>query len=277
MSSVSSYFQRNRPPPTVQGPTAADITNALKPLFTYFNENFAIMNQTLTSASMIRVMTRLWKEVLSTIESLLVPPLSDKPSGQRQVNEQELEIIFKWLQMLFDFFHAVDDDTGLPNGVPIDILKSPKYHDLQNLNFFYYEPTETLIRTSERMAVATADRQRRVQARQTRLSAPASLAGPSFGGAAGLLGMLPTMRRSKSIMLSRNLGTMKKAKEEKRKEAQAEPNDDMILRILRMRPEAEKYLRDRNRQRERLAAAAAAEMIVQQSMAVGMVKDRAGR
>ena len=67
-------------------------------------------------------------------------------------------------------------------------------------------------------------------------------------------------------MMSRNLGTMKKAKEEKRKEAQAVPNDDMILRILRMRPEAERYLKDRSRQKDRLAAAAAAEAIVRQSL-----------
>lgn len=78
-----------------------------------------------------------------------------------------------------------------------------------------------------------------------------------------------SMRRSKSIMHSRNLGTMKKAKEEKRKEAQADPSDDMILRILRMRPEAAPYLRDRSRQKERLAASAAAEMIVRQSLASG--------
>lgn len=72
-------------------------------------------------------------------------------------------------------------------------------------------------------------------------------------------------------MLSRNLGTIKKAKEEKRREAQADPNDDMILRILRMRTEpfAAGYLRDRSRQRERLAASAAAEMIVRQSLASG--------
>lgn len=78
-----------------------------------------------------------------------------------------------------------------------------------------------------------------------------------------------SMRRTKSIMMSRNLGTMRKAKEEKRKEAQADPSDDMILRILRMRPEAANYLRDRSRQKERLAAAAAAEMIVRQSLAAG--------
>ncbi len=80
---------------------------------------------------------------------------------------------------------------------------------------------------------------------------------------------MPSTRRSKSIMLSRNMRTMKKAKEEKWKDAQADPNDDMILRILRMRPEAEKYLKDRSRQKERLAAAAAAEMIVKQSLLAG--------
>ena len=265
MSSVSSYFNRNRPVQPAPAPSEAEITNALRPLFTYFDDNFAIMNQTLTSAAMVMVMTRLWKEVLATIEALLVPPLSDKPSQQRQLNQQELDIVFKWLQYLFDFFHAVDEETKEANGVPLDVLRSPKYFEVTALNFFYTEPTEALIRTSERIASATAARQ---QTQRNRLSAPANLSSPAFGGAAGLLG-LPSTRRSKSIMHSRNLGTMRKAKEEKRKEAQAEPNDDMILRILRMRPEAAKYLRDRSRQKERLTAAAAAELIVRQSLMAG--------
>ncbi|KZF22099.1 hypothetical protein L228DRAFT_230431 [Xylona heveae TC161] len=264
MSSVSNIFNRNRVSMPQQGPTKIEIMNALRPLFVYFDDNFALMKQTLTDSAMITVMTRLWKEVLVTIESLLVPPLSDKPSQQRQLTQQELDIVFHWLKLLFDFFHAVEDETGEAHGVPIDVLKSPKYHDIQSLNFFYFESTDNLVRTSERMASATASRQQ--AQRNNRLSAPASLAGPSFGGAIGLMGMTST-RRSKSIMLSRNLGTMKKAKEERRKEAQADPNDDMILRILRMRPEAERYLRDRSRQKERLAAAAAAEMIVRQSLA----------
>ncbi|KAF2197321.1 hypothetical protein GQ43DRAFT_213375 [Delitschia confertaspora ATCC 74209] len=264
VSSVTSYFQRNRPQSVAQGPTQGDVAKALEPLFNYFDENFAIMKQTLTDSAMVMVMTRLWKEVLATIESLLVPPLSDKLSQQRPLTQQELDIVFKWLQLLFDFFHAVDEE-GVPCGVPIDILKSPKYHELQNLNFFYFESTEDLIRTSEAMAAANAARQQEQQARLNRLSAPAS--GHQFGGALGLLGM--PSRRHKTIMLSRNLGTMKKAKEEKRKEAQADPNDDMILRILRMRPEAERYLKDRSRQKERLAAAQAAEMIVRQSLNAG--------
>ncbi len=214
---------------------------------------------------MVKVMTRLWKEVLLAIESILVPPMSDKPSTQRPLNQQELDVVFRWLELLFGFFNARDEETGEEMGVPSDVLKSPKWHELASLNFFYFETTDNLIRTSERMASATAQR---AQAQRNRLSAPPSL-GPSFG-AAGLMGMT-SLRRAKSIMLSRNLGTMKKAKEEKRKEAQADPSDDMILRILRMRPEpiAAGYLRDRSRQKERLAAAAAAEMIVRQSLASG--------
>ncbi|KAG8533711.1 uncharacterized protein KY384_001452 [Bacidia gigantensis] len=268
LSSVSSYFKNIKAiQPTQQQPLSeAETTNALKLLFAYFDDNFAIMNQTLTNSSMIMVMTRLWKEVLSTIESLLVPPLSDKPSRQQQLNQQEMDIVFKWLQYLFDFFHAVDEETGEANGVPLGVLRSPKYFDVTSLNFFYFDTTENLIRTSERMASATAARQ---QDKRNRLSAPPSLASPAFGGAAGLISFPSTSRRSKSIMLSRNLGTMKKAKEEKWKEAQAEPSDDMILRILRMRSEAERYLKDRSRQKERLAAAAAAEMIVKQSLLAG--------
>ena len=100
MNAIS--YLRNRPQSTApQGPTQIDIENALKPLFTYFNENFAIMKETLTDSAMIMVMTRLWKEVLLTIESLLVPPLSDKPSAQRPLSRQELDIVFKWLQVSF--------------------------------------------------------------------------------------------------------------------------------------------------------------------------------
>ena len=99
MSSVSSLFSRNRPQSVAPATTQTQIISALTPLFTYFDDNFAIMQTTLTSTAMRLVMTRLWKEVLVTIESLLVPPLSDKPSQQKQLTQQELDIVFKWLQV----------------------------------------------------------------------------------------------------------------------------------------------------------------------------------
>lgn len=120
------------------------------------------------------------------------------------------------------------------------------------------------------MASQSAAQHQEQTARLNRLSAPSSLqvpagSGHAFGGAAGLIGT--PVKRRKTVMLSRNLGTMRQAKEEKRKAAQAEPTDEYILRILRMRPEAERYLKDRARQKERLAAAQAAEAIVRQSLA----------
>ncbi|KAK5109382.1 hypothetical protein LTR62_007048 [Meristemomyces frigidus] len=260
---------------TGAGATPLEIQNALKPLLTYFDDNFAIMKQTLTDSAMIMIMTRLWKEVLVVLESLLVPPLSDKISAQKPLSRQEVDIVYRWLQILFDFFHAYDDETKEAQGVPLEVLRSQKYHDLQTMNFFYFDPTESLVRVSDKIAQETAMRQQETVAKLNRLSAPASYAGGgSMGshslapGGAGLLGT----RRSKSIMLSRNLGTMRQAKAAKRAEAQADHNDDMILRILRMRPEAERYLRDRSRQKERLAAAAAAEAIVRQSLMAGRLQ-----
>lgn len=161
---------------------------------------------------------------------------------------------------MFDFFHVVDESTGEASGVPLDVLKSPKYHELQSLNFFYFESTDNLIRTSERMANAAAARQQQARNRMSN-----SQTSNQVGGMLGV----PGAKRQKSVLMSRNLGTMRKAKEEKRREAQAEPSDDMILRILRMRPEAAGYLKDRSRQKERLAASAAAEAIVRLSMASG--------
>ncbi|KAI1504380.1 hypothetical protein F5X99DRAFT_38084 [Biscogniauxia marginata] len=268
-SQVNSFFKRSSTLPAI---TDDEVENALQSLFAYFNENFATMKETLTDATMVAVMTRLWKEVLMAIETIVVPPLSEKPSSQRPLSQRELDVVFKWLKLLYAFFNAQDDD-GEVLGVPAEVLRSPKYHELNTLNFFYFESTDNLIRTSERIAAATAQRQQQLlqgHMNNNRLSAPASLGAPLGGAGAGpAFASMGTIRRGKSIMMSRNLGTMRRAKEEKRKEAQADPNDDMILRILRMRPEAAGYLKERHRQKERMAAHAAATMIVKQSVSQG--------
>ncbi|KAL5624397.1 hypothetical protein BROUX41_004457 [Berkeleyomyces rouxiae] len=253
---VMNFWHKSQPPQP--SATADDIDKALDPLYDYFHDNFAIMKQTLTEKTMLAVMTRLWKEVLMALEGLMVPPLSDKPSDQKPLTERELDIVHKWRDQMFTFFNA-KDDNGVALGVPEDILKSPKYHEFTSLYFFYLETTDNLIRESERMAAATAQRHRAMLQNPNRLSAPASL-GPMAPG----FGSMGTIRRGRSIMMSRNLGTMRRAREQKRKEAQADPSDDGILRILRMRPEAAPYLRERSRQRERQESTAAAVMMMQQ-------------
>lgn len=256
---------------TVATGTPEQIENALTPLFAYFDDNFFIMKQTLTDATMISVMTRLWKEVLITVENLLVPPVSDKPSMQKSLTRKELDIVYRWLEMMFTFFNARDEHSGEQLGVPAEVLKSPKWHELASLNFFYFEDTNSLIRESERMASATAQRaqQALMQNNQANsLAAPAAAMGASLGPTSGFASM-GTIRRGKSIMMNRNLGTMRQAKEAKRRESQADPSDDMILRILRMRPEATHYLKERHRQKERQAATAAAALIVKNSVNQG--------
>lgn len=248
--------------------TQQDVENALQSLFNYFDANFAIMKQTLTDATMLAVMTRLWKEVLMAIENLLVPPLSDKPSTQKPLTQVELDVVYKWLEMLFEFFNAKDED-GEVLGVPAEMLKSPKWHELASLNFWYFDSTDSLVRTSERMVAATQQRAQQQVQQASRQSAPAALQPSASLNPHAAFGSMGTIRRGKSIMMSRNLGTMRRAKEEKRKEAQADPSDDMILRILRMRPEAAGYLRERHRQKERMAASQAAAAIVRQSIHQG--------
>ncbi|KAH6691308.1 C2 domain-containing protein [Plectosphaerella plurivora] len=264
-ASVTNLWKRAS---TVQHALTRDeIVKALQVLFDYFDENFGIMKQTLTTDTMRAVMLRLWKEVLMACENLLVPPLSDKPSDQRQLTQKELDIVYIWLEALFAFFNH-KDENGDELGIAQNDLRSLKWHELAALNFFYFEQTNNLIRESERMAASNADRAKQAlmsSSGSNRQSAPAA-----FNAAAlSAFGSMGTIRRGKSIMMSRNLGTMRRAKEEKRKEAQADPSDDMILRILRMRPEAANYLKERSRQKERQSARVAAALIVSNSKSQG--------
>lgn len=114
---------------SAQAPTGSALVdqanNALKPLLQYFDDNFAIMKQTLTESSMTMVMTRLWKEVLVQIEGLLVPPLSDKVSVQRPLTQTEVDVVYKWLQVSIeecrddyklgtDQYHRPSSNSSMP-------------------------------------------------------------------------------------------------------------------------------------------------------------------
>lgn len=81
------------------GLTDEDIEKAMNPLLDYFDANFGILDESLSKVSSVRVMSKLWKAVLSMFEDLLLPPLSDKPSRMRQLSEPEVDIIYKWLNV----------------------------------------------------------------------------------------------------------------------------------------------------------------------------------
>lgn len=122
----------------------------------------------------------------------------------------------------------------------MDVLTSLKYNDILTIRFFYDEGTDALIQESTKISEAAIQRQEKRSSKPI----PVSFSQP------------------KSVLKYRSLGTIKLHKAKKRDAKQKDPNDDIILRLLRMRPGAEQYLRERFRQKNRLAAIAAAEGVL---------------
>jgi hypothetical protein len=98
------------------------------------------------------VMSRIWKEVLTVIEGLLVPPLSDISSDMSPLSDKEVDVVFKWLkvrilhgtvcvrclidyihfQFLRDYFYA-----GGEGPVSLEVLQNQKYRDIFSIRLYY--------------------------------------------------------------------------------------------------------------------------------------------
>ena len=94
---VSAFFRTNSTSKTFATPDSCD--DALSPLIEYLDDNMSTLFQELNDVVSKMVFSQLWKEVLITFESLLVPPLSDKPSSLRPLNEFELKMTFDCLEV----------------------------------------------------------------------------------------------------------------------------------------------------------------------------------
>lgn len=89
--------------------TDVEIERAILPLFDYFDANLQTLNTYLSDTAKEKVMTRVWKEVLSVIESLLVPPLSETSSDMKPLSDKEADIVLKWLKVGEIYFIFPDD------------------------------------------------------------------------------------------------------------------------------------------------------------------------
>jgi len=78
--------------------TDVEIEQAIEGLFDYFEATLNTLNTYLGDSTKEIVMTRVWKEILTTIEGLLVPPLSETPSDMRPLSDKEVDIVFKWFK-----------------------------------------------------------------------------------------------------------------------------------------------------------------------------------
>lgn len=76
-----------------------DCDNALGPLLDYLEASLPILYDYLTTEGMTMVITKLWKEILVAIESLLMPPLSTALSDRSSLTEIEMHVVFKVVEV----------------------------------------------------------------------------------------------------------------------------------------------------------------------------------
>ncbi|KAI5990422.1 hypothetical protein EDD15DRAFT_2280125 [Pisolithus albus] len=171
-----------------------EIERAIVPLFDYFDANLQILNTHLSETAKEMVMLRVWKEILTVIEGLLIPPLSKLPSDMKPLSDREVDIVFKWLK-----------------GIPLEALQNQKYRDVLSIRLYYDWHTDTLMEEC-------------VRAMQQSLREA-----------------VPVKKRVKTVYNQRNLGTIKERKKEKKQEKET-TSGEVILRILRMRPNTSEFI-----------------------------------
>lgn len=76
-----------------------EVTQAITPLFDYFETNLEVLNNSLSVTTKETIMLRVWKELLNVIDALLLPPLSDASTDMKALSEKEVDIVFKWLKV----------------------------------------------------------------------------------------------------------------------------------------------------------------------------------
>ncbi|KAF8603980.1 hypothetical protein BDV93DRAFT_522773 [Ceratobasidium sp. AG-I] len=183
-----------------------EIEAAIAPLFDHFDVNLPVLHSNLSETTREMVMIKVWKEILSTLENLLLPPLSDVPTDMKPLAQKEVEIVFKWLEFLRNYLNA--GGGGLPN----ELLQNQRYRDLMTVPLYYDWTTDDLMEECVRVM-------------QQNLRSSSS-----------------TMKRAKSVYSQNSLGTIKQRKREKKKQSKNQ-NSDVILRILRMRPGTGDFIR----------------------------------
>lgn len=174
--------------------TDVEIEQAISPLFDYFDANLQILNTYLSELMKEKVMTKTWKEILITIEGLLVPPLGTVECDMKPLADKEVDIVLKWLKFLRDYFFAGGE------GLPLETLHNKKHEDIVSVRYYYDWHTDALMEECVRKMQET-------------------------------LRASPTMKRFKSVYQHKNLGTIKERKKEK-KEEKENNGGEVIMRIV---------------------------------------------
>ncbi|KAI7901688.1 uncharacterized protein BX663DRAFT_487397 [Cokeromyces recurvatus] len=186
-------------------PDLQDCEDAITPLLDFLEHNLHILNENLLESNMHLVVLKIWKQILRTLDDVLLPPLSEHISEVKPLDDYELHVVLKWLELLKVLFNG--GESG--DAIPLEDLENNQYYSILAVNAAYHLSTEQLIdayHTSKQRTVIN-------------------------------LGNKPA-NRSKSVYHSKNTIRQKKknnTKKDKRSTVIDLPHGDDILRILRMR------------------------------------------
>jgi hypothetical protein len=96
MDRIPQYLSEKQ---RTRGLSDSEIEAAIHPLFDYLDANNHTLSSYLTPSALQIVMAKIWKQILATIEDLIVPPLSDLPSDMQPLRDAELDAVLKWLKV----------------------------------------------------------------------------------------------------------------------------------------------------------------------------------
>ena len=214
--------------------TDVEIEQAIAGLFDYFEANLQTLNTYLGDSTKEIVMTRVWKEILATIEGLLIPPLSETPSDMKPLTDKEVDIVFKWLKVrVFFQMHEGQTMTYFSSSYEtFSTLAGRGFH----LRTYRIRNTATsslfgCTTTGTRTSLFCCE----VDSRLTGRSDRDMLMEECVRAMQETLRASPSIKkRAKSVYSQRNLGTIKDRKREKKEEKEV-GGGETIMRILRMR------------------------------------------
>ncbi|KAG0297547.1 hypothetical protein BGZ96_005855 [Linnemannia gamsii] len=140
-ASLLGFFNSSVSSAKVTKVSDEDCDNALGQLLDYLEDSLPVLYDYLTTEGMTMVITRLWREMLITIETLLVPPLSTDISTRTPLTEIEMHVAFKIVEFIKLYLNG--GDAG--DGFPLKVLEIPKYKDLLTVRPIYDSSSEELM------------------------------------------------------------------------------------------------------------------------------------
>ncbi|CAO0802314.1 unnamed protein product [Mucor circinelloides] len=182
--------------------------DAIAPLLDFLEYNLAMLNENVTETIMQFVVLKIWKQILRTLDSILLPPLSEHLSEVKPLDDYQLHVVLKWLELLKILFNGGEDGDA----IPLESLENAQYYSLLAINSAYRLDTLELMEGYQ------------LSKRKSRSSLN--------------LGKKPA-NRSKTVYHSKNTIRHSKSAEKKEQHRKSTvvdmPHGDDILRILRMR------------------------------------------